>query len=239
MRSIGTMIMVATIACGERTSPTSVDAAAAVPDFDGGPLACSVSCALNQTCCDRLCVDLTLNQRNCGGCGQACGWGLICDRGQCVNPQLPACTNPSDCNSGCCPSGTRCVDDGLHTEECCPDTDNCDCGPEGCPISSARFKRDIAYLSPEQTDEIREQVAALPLATWRYVGALDDGREHIGFVIEDVPGSAAVDEKRSHVDLYGYASMAIAAVQSQQREIDELREEVRQLRRECARHGPR
>ena len=81
---------------------------------------------------------------------------------------------------------------------------------------------------------MRDDAVTLPLARWRYRGAMDDGREHVGYVLEDAPGIPASDERRGQVDLYGYTSMAVAALQAQQREIDELRAEVRALEGRCA-----
>ena len=40
--------------------------------------------------------------------------------------------------------------------------------PGGCPISRARFKRDIEYVSMDERARLANQVLALPLATRRY-----------------------------------------------------------------------
>jgi hypothetical protein len=73
---------------------------------------------------------------------------------------------------------------------------------------------------------------AFRLATWDDRAPLRDGRRHFGFVIDDVAPSAAVEPNGSVVDLYGYASMAVAALQEQQAEIDRLDHEVARLRAE-------
>jgi hypothetical protein len=49
-------------------------------------------------------------------------------------------------------------------------------------------------------------------------------------MIDDVAPSAAVAADRDHVDLHGYASMAVAAIQAQARELEALRAEVARLR---------
>ena len=48
-------------------------------------------------------------------------------------------------------------------------------------------------------------------------------RQHLGFIIEDVEPSPSVDSQHDQVDLYGYTSMAIAALQEQHHEIESLK----------------
>jgi hypothetical protein len=110
----------------------------------------------------------------------------------------------------------------------------------GCPISTARAKREIAYVDDDATARLHEQMMSTRLATYRYKAPAPDGMggndaRHLGFIIEDMPeGSAAVLPSRDRVDLYGYTSMAVASLQHQQREIDELKAEMVKLRRENA-----
>ena len=61
---------------------------------------------------------------------------------------------------------------------------------------------------------------------------------HLGFIIDDVEPSPSVAENGNTVDLYGYASMAVAAVQTQAREIAELKAAVTSLQQQVAK-GPR
>jgi hypothetical protein len=51
---------------------------------------------------------------------------------------------------------------------------------------------------------------------------------------EDVEPSPSVDSPNDRVDLYGYTSMAIAALQEQRRQIEGLKAEVRELRTQLA-----
>jgi hypothetical protein len=98
-----------------------------------------------------------------------------------------------------------------------------------CPVSTARAKRDIAYLGPGEAARLRDGLLQVKLATYKYKGT--DPSTHLGFVIEDMPqGSPAVLASRERVDLYGYVSMAVAAIQEQQREIDDLRRELARCR---------
>jgi hypothetical protein len=54
--------------------------------------------------------------------------------------------------------------------------------------------------------------------------------ERLGFVIDDSPHTPAVAPDATHVDLYGYTSMVVAAVQAQAKQIEALRREVAELR---------
>jgi len=103
----------------------------------------------------------------------------------------------------------------------------------GCPISRARFKRDIRYLSSEERASYATALLDLPLATYRYREVAGD-RQHLGFVIDDVEPTLPVVSTGDHVDLYGYLSLAVAAVQEQNSEIEALRSEVSALRAELA-----
>jgi len=122
--------------------------------------------------------------------------------------------------------------------------------PGGCPISYRHTKKDIHYLDQERLREVTDSLLSFQLATWNYkhesteAGSSTD--PHLGFIIEDVlllgaekknldrsstsSSSPAIDEKRGMVDLYGYLSMAVAAIQTQQREINDLRSEIELLK---------
>ena len=58
---------------------------------------------------------------------------------------------------------------------------------------------------------------------------------HLGFIIEDVEPSPSVDSAHDMVDLYGYLSMAVGAIQVQAKQIEALQQEVRGLRQELQR----
>lgn len=103
----------------------------------------------------------------------------------------------------------------------------------GCPISKRAAKRDIVYVDANEREQLRQQALATKLATWRYRHEGADGRPHLGFIIEDQPGSPAVRADGERVDLYGYASLALAAVQAQEAELAALRAEVAALRDHC------
>jgi hypothetical protein len=96
-------------------------------------------------------------------------------------------------------------------------------------MSRRATKRDIAYLKRAELDSYRDELLELRLATYRYRNDAE-GRPRLGFIIEDVEPSVTVDSRRGVVDLYGYTSMAIATLQSQAKEIAELRKEIAELR---------
>ncbi len=76
---------------------------------------------------------------------------------------------------------------------------------------------------------------SIPLVRYRYKDGPE--RQHLGFIIEDVEPSPSVDSKNDQVDLYGYTSMAVAALQEQKHELDELRQEVKSLQSQLAGRG--
>ncbi len=104
-------------------------------------------------------------------------------------------------------------------------------GPGGCPISRARYKKDVAYLSDEELLDFRDQLMSMPLASYRYKYAAGAGPQ-LGFIIEDIEPSVAVSGDR--VNLYGYLSMAVAAIKVQQSQIASLQRELDQLRSQYA-----
>ena len=103
----------------------------------------------------------------------------------------------------------------------------------GCPVSLAKHKQDIQYLDGQARQTAAQEVRAMKLASWRYTGSLDDGKTHLGFIIDDAPGSAAVAADGKHVDLYGYTSLAIATIQEQQAQIDALEVRLKALEAQC------
>jgi hypothetical protein len=102
----------------------------------------------------------------------------------------------------------------------------------GCPISRRSYKTDIHYLDGQELARYEQELLALKLATWRYKGAPD--RERLGFIIDDGESSIAVESTGDRVDLYGYASLAVAALQRQAQQIAALEREVALLKRALA-----
>jgi hypothetical protein len=97
-----------------------------------------------------------------------------------------------------------------------------------CPISRRTAKEKIKYLREADVQRLRDELMKFRLATYEYSGQASPER-HLGFIIDDVEPSAAVDPGRDMVDLYGYLSMAVAALQAQSREIEVLKKEIAML----------
>jgi Chaperone of endosialidase len=157
-------------------------------------------------------------------CGDpACG-------GYTPTPGATVCTD-QQVGQACGALDTRCEipDDSCNADLLCTTSDPA----TNCPISQARFKHAIEYLGGEERGAAAAALLDLRLATYRYRGARDDGRRHLGFVIDDLPaGSPAVHVDGRHVDLYGYTSMAVAALQTQAEHVQRMEDRMAELERE-------
>jgi len=97
--------------------------------------------------------------------------------------------------------------------------------PALCPTSTRKAKQDIDYVQPDDAARLRRQLLDVRVASYRYKE--HDPSKHLGFIIEDMPeGSPAVLASRERADLYGYISMAVVAIQEQQKQIDRLEAEL-------------
>jgi hypothetical protein len=122
---------------------------------------------------------------------------------------------------------------GCSTKLKCTDQDPTNGGL--CPRSRALYKRDIAYLSPSERERIYRDLLAIPLASYEYKSD-PTATPQLGFILEDVEPSPATSG--DHVNLYGYLSMAVNAVQLQAKEIEALKQEVAALRAQSKRAMP-
>jgi hypothetical protein len=172
----------------------------------------------------------------CGGAtpGDDLRWFSTCGDPACSGHRdagIAACTAQEEAGVSCSSASAECDPQSLcNSLLLCATSDP---KQRGCPVSRMRFKKDIRYLSAAERAGYRDQLLSLPLATFRYRGAPDRSRLHLGFMIDGHESLACVDGDT--VDLYGYASMAVAALQSQEQEIGELRKELRELRKELKR----
>jgi hypothetical protein len=148
----------------------------------------------------------------------------------------PYCSSPRPhVGDPCSQAGQQCAIDPP--SECGQTILECTSGTwqvpiNACPISTARAKRDIAYVSSDEAARLRDEVLDVRLAKYAYKNG--DPSRHLGFIIEDMPhGSPAVLASRDRVDLYGYVSMTVAAIQQQQKQIDSLNQELARMKREC------
>jgi hypothetical protein len=104
----------------------------------------------------------------------------------------------------------------------------------GCPISLKKHKRDIRYLSDAERDAAARAALEVPLATWRYNWDDAASQPHLGFMIDDVGRGPLVTADGGHVDLYGYTSATLAAVQAQAKALDAERARNDALERRIA-----
>jgi hypothetical protein len=102
----------------------------------------------------------------------------------------------------------------------------------GCPVSRRVFKRDIHALDRAELDRISTELQDIKLTTYHYKTEPATAPRRLGFIIDDTKSPYPINADGNSVDLYGYVSMAVAAIQSQSREIEALRAEVARLKRE-------
>jgi hypothetical protein len=179
------------------------------------------------------------------GCGCECKdlhWYWTCGTPVCMPDSqdpaylaIPVCTTQVD--------GERCAVEGDY---CRPAV--YDCGklikcqterPLICPRSQRDKKRDIQYLDDAGLQKQAKDLLAVKLASYQYKDAPVTSQRRLGFIIEDGAPSFTVDDKREKVDLYGYASMAVATLKVQQKQIDALKAEVEALKAQLARRASR
>jgi hypothetical protein len=156
----------------------------------------------------------------------------VCQAGNSAMPGVRDCTTEKS-GDPCSVDQDRCNTGACHVALLCTSTNPI--GPWGCPISRREYKQDIQYLTPEAIEAYRQELLHLRLATWRYRHA--PRRQHLGILLDDIDNqerSVAVDDGGRQVDLYGYASLAVATLQLQQRKIEVLEQEVRQLQQQLA-----
>jgi hypothetical protein len=208
---------------------------AAVPT--GTACSSSSTCSYDgSTCfCARYCPSYPIRQPDCDA-GQTVGCCNATVQWNCFDGP-PFCPTPRPrVGSACSKEGDSCAVSAP--VECGQPTLDCTKGvwtfvDYGCPVSTARAKRDIAYVDDETEERLRRDLMSVHLATYRYK---TDDASHLGFIIEDMPeGSPAVLASRDRVDLYGFVSMAVAAIHAQQREIDALKRDVAKCQAPAAR----
>ncbi|TMA36263.1 MAG: hypothetical protein E6J75_10975 [Deltaproteobacteria bacterium] len=142
---------------------------------------------------------------------------------------LPPCGSGETPGAPCSPEGARCdPGDSCDRLLVCASSNPVHRG--GCPISRREAKDDIRYLGENDLRRLHDELMRFRLATFRY--RENASHTQLGFIIDDVEPSLSVDPVRDLVDLYGYTSMAVAALQTQAREIEALRNEVEALRRQ-------
>jgi hypothetical protein len=193
-------------------------------------------CCEGSTCVIDTCSDAPA-PAPCFGTCQAVElrWYSTCGDPVCGPPTTPdpgeGCTTEVE-GETCTAAGSSCETGQCGASLVCA-TEDPKAQPGGCPISRARYKRDIHYVDDQQRRAYAEELLSLPLATYQYRHARAE-RPQLGFIIEDVEPSASVDAPRDRVDLYGYASMAVATLQVQARQMETMQQELALLRQRLA-----
>lgn len=154
----------------------------------------------------------------------ACDGPIQC--GQVLYP-APPCGPTETLGQPCTNLGTRC----NPPNETCSQLGCLPHPPVTCPISRRAYKRDVRYLDGADLEALHAEVLAMRLARYRYATDGATAPERLGFMIDDAPYTPAVMPDATHVDLYGYTSMVLAAVQAQAKQIEALEREVAELRR--------
>lgn len=154
--------------------------------------------------------------------------------GHTTDPSVSACTDEEE-GQPCSSAGARCdpVND-CNSHLLCAAEDPKE-QPGGCPISRRAAKREITYLGDAELQRLANELFSLRLARYAYAGAPEGAPKRLGFLIDDHPKSPAVLPNGRQVDVYGYTSMAVAALKTQAKQIERLEREVAALRAEIER----
>lgn len=99
----------------------------------------------------------------------------------------------------------------------------------GQAISRRAAKKDVKYLSDAELQRLHDELLRYRLATYQYTLRDAVPGPHLGFIIDDVEPSPSIAAGGDRVDLYAYTSMAVAALQTQAREIERLKQAVAAL----------
>ena len=172
----------------------------------GGAHACAATC---NRCAAGVC------------CGSACcGAGEWCDS----SGAAPTCR----CGGGdACTGGNTCnaptIDPGNPCGVVC-------CSGSACPVSRRVFKREIHELDRSELARVYAELRDIRLTTYQYKAEPAGARRRLGFIIDDTRSAYPINADGASVDLYGYVSMAVAAIQSQSREIQALHAEIAALK---------
>jgi len=97
------------------------------------------------------------------------------------------------------------------------------------------YKRDIQQLDGDAVRRIYDELRAIQLTTYQYKSDPATSPRRLGFIIDDTKTPYPINPDGTSVDLYGYMSMAVAAIQVQSHEIEALRAEVARLRSQTRR----
>src|SRR5262252_3224403 len=166
-------------------------------------------------------------------------------------PSCTLCMTGACCGTGCCASGEWCDQSGATPVCRCGNGAACTnglmcaaslggpgicgticCGGAGnpCPVSRRIYKRDITPVDDPSLQRLYAELRRIQLTTYQYKQDPPSAPRRLGFIIDDTKTPYPINPDGTTVDLYGYMSMAVAAIQVQSREIEDLRREVARLK---------
>lgn len=224
------------VGCGSDEDGGAVD----LTDFRSAGEFCAgkigLECTGNFVCVDDPSdnCDPNLGGADCAGICLPAGGPPECK----LKPQQCAadCVLDKACPQKChCPGGgTACGDDICMPKEICCDgipfpEPTCYSG-DYCPKSKREFKTDIRYLQGAELNTLHRDLMQHKVATYRYKEDGMGGPSHLGFIIDDVAPSPSVGVSGERVNMYGYTTMAVAAVQVQQARIENLERELAEIK---------
>lgn len=185
--------------------------------------------------CARVYKTLDECQKATSSCGLK--WYSTCGYPVCgpdpAPTDVPKCLNGEKEGDPCSYEGQKCnAGLGCGAYLICASSDP---KAQGCPISQKRFKTEIRYVTSSGLDQLYRDALGIKLATYHYKGTSSDQPKKLGFIIDDLKTNVPVNSKRERVDLYGYTSMAVAGLQVQARQLELLRKQIDELKREIAR----
>lgn len=207
--------------------------------LDAGALGCEKIVLATTTCGLRVASESTVaTRRFAAGSVAARACVSVAGRAICVTPLTsPTFSFPIESSTSC--SGASGSMGGTHDPVAGVVTisGGFDTG-SACPRSLASTKTDVRYLSPSELEARRATVRGLRLAEWRYRWEAPSAPLHLGVVIDDaaqIPGAAPIlSADRRSIDLYGYTSLAVGALQAQEAELATMRKELADLRKRLA-----
>jgi hypothetical protein len=103
-----------------------------------------------------------------------------------------------------------------------------------CPVSEAKHKRDIVYIDSQRATQIQAKLQQIKIAEWNYNWDSTQRDPRLGFIIDDSPNLPAIHENGRQVDLYGYTSMVVVAIQNQARQIEVLEAKIKKMEEKLA-----
>jgi hypothetical protein len=168
-----------------------------------------------------------------GGAVESSGlrWFTTCGDPVCQSPgPTPAnpCTDQQE-GAPCSNSGASCDIGTCGAQLLCADAD-----PKqgGCPISRRAAKTEIRYLDAGERSQLLQDLMGIRLATYQYNG--NGTSRRLGFIIDDVGPGYVVLPSGDRVDVYGFASMAVAAIQAQELRIAEIEAKLAALQEQSS-----